>query len=111
MGHPASPFIGEGKARVTEEKKEKDQREKASKVVESFFSFMWVPPIRLTSIGTAPCHGPIHHWRRAQAPSAGHGVPLRLDGCRGELTRLSASVRGLDRTTPARADTVLDVNS
>ena len=28
MGRPASPFIGEGKARVTEEEKEKNEREK-----------------------------------------------------------------------------------
>ena len=44
MGLPASSFIGEGKAQVTEEEKEKNQREKkASRVVESFFSFMWGP--------------------------------------------------------------------
>ena len=41
MGRPASPFIGEGKKRVIEEEKEKDEREKkASRVVGSFFSFM-----------------------------------------------------------------------
>ena len=46
MGHPASPFIGEGKARVTVEKNEKDKREKnASRIVGSFFSFMRVPLI------------------------------------------------------------------
>ena len=46
VGRPASPFIGEGKARVTEEEKEKNEREKkASRVTESFFSFMQVPPI------------------------------------------------------------------
>ena len=46
MGRPASPFIGEGKARVTNEKKEKNEREKkASRVVGSFFSFMRVPLI------------------------------------------------------------------
>ena len=28
MGHPTSPFIGEGKARVTEEEKEKNERER-----------------------------------------------------------------------------------
>ena len=45
MGRPASPFIGEGKARVTEEEKEKNEREKkASRVAGSFF-FMRVPPI------------------------------------------------------------------
>ena len=27
MGRPASPFIGEGKARVTEKEKEKNERE------------------------------------------------------------------------------------
>ena len=46
MGRPAFPFIGEGKARVTEEKKEKNEREKkASRVAGSFFSFMLVSPI------------------------------------------------------------------
>ena len=46
MGRPASPFIGEGKARVTEEEKEKNERDKkASRVVGSFFSFMRVPSI------------------------------------------------------------------
>ena len=46
MGRPASPVIGEGKARVTEEEKEKNEREKkASRVAGSFFSLMRVPPI------------------------------------------------------------------
>ena len=41
MGRPTSPFIGEGKVRVTEEEKEKnDIEKKASRVVGSFFSFM-----------------------------------------------------------------------
>ena len=43
MGCPASPFIGEGKMRGTEEEKEKNEREKkASRVAGSFFSFMRV---------------------------------------------------------------------
>ena len=46
MGRPASPFIGEGKGRVTAEEKEKNEREKkASRIAGSFFSFMRVPPI------------------------------------------------------------------
>ena len=46
MGHPAFPFIGEGKAWVIEEEKEKNKREKkAFRVVGSFFSFMRVPLI------------------------------------------------------------------
>ena len=46
MERPASPFIGEGKARVTKEEKEKNEREKkASRVARSFFSFMRVPLI------------------------------------------------------------------
>ena len=46
MMRPASPFIGEGKARVTEEEKKKSEIEKkASRVAGSFFSFMWVLPI------------------------------------------------------------------
>ena len=45
MGRPAFSFIGEGKARVTAEEKEKNKREKASRIVGSFYSFMWVPPI------------------------------------------------------------------
>ena len=45
MGCPASPFIGEGKVRVTTEEKEKNKREKkASRIAGSFF-FMRVPPI------------------------------------------------------------------
>lgn len=45
-GCPASPFIGEEKARVIEEKKENNEREKkASRVAGSFFSFMRVPSI------------------------------------------------------------------
>ena len=44
MGRPASPFKDEGKAWVTEEEKEKNEREKkASRVAGSSFSFMWVP--------------------------------------------------------------------
>ena len=46
MGCPASPFIGEGKAQVAEEEKEKNEREKmACRVVGSFFSFIWVSSI------------------------------------------------------------------
>ena len=46
MGCPASPFISEGKARVTAEEKEKNEREKkAFRIVRSFFFFMRVPPI------------------------------------------------------------------
>ena len=46
MGRPASPFICEGKARVTAEEKEKNEREqKASRIARSFSSFMRVPPI------------------------------------------------------------------
>ena len=44
-GAPCFPFIGEGKARVTVEEKEKNQREKkAFRIVGSFFSFMQAPP-------------------------------------------------------------------
>ena len=46
MGHPTSPFISEGKARVTVEEKEKNKREKkAFRIAGSFFFFMRVPPI------------------------------------------------------------------
>ena len=45
MGRTASPFIGEGKAQVTEEEKEKNDREKKASRVAGSFSFMWVPPI------------------------------------------------------------------
>ena len=46
MGRHAFLFIGEEKAQVTEEEKEKNKREKkASRVAGSFFSFMLVPPI------------------------------------------------------------------
>ena len=46
MGRPASPFIGEGKARVIEEEKERNKREKkTSRVDGSFFPFMRVLPI------------------------------------------------------------------
>ena len=46
MGRPASPFIGEGKAQVTAEEKEKNEREKkAARTTGSFFSFMQVPLI------------------------------------------------------------------
>ena len=41
MGRPASPFIGEGKAWVTTEEKEKNEREKkAYRIAGSFFFFM-----------------------------------------------------------------------
>ena len=43
MGRSASPFIGKGKARVIEEEKEKNEREKkASRVAGSFFSYIQV---------------------------------------------------------------------
>ena len=45
MGRATSPFIGEGKARVTAEENEKNEREKASRIAGSFFSFIRVPPI------------------------------------------------------------------
>ena len=45
MGRPTSPFIDEGKARVTEEEKEKNEREKKASRVAGSFSFMQVPPI------------------------------------------------------------------
>ena len=46
MGRPASPFIGEGKMWVTEEVKEKNERQKkASRVAGSFLSFIRVPLI------------------------------------------------------------------
>ena len=46
MGRHALPFIGEGKAYVIEEEKEKNEKEKkASRVARSFFNFMRVPPI------------------------------------------------------------------
>ena len=47
MGRPAFLFIGEGKAWVTAEEEEKNEREgeKTSRVTGSFFSFMQVPSI------------------------------------------------------------------
>ena len=45
MGHPAFPFIGQGKAGVTVEGKEEDEKEKKfSRIVGSFFSFTGVLP-------------------------------------------------------------------
>ena len=45
MGRPAFPFIGQGKARVTVERKEENEKEKKSyRIVGSFFSFTRVPP-------------------------------------------------------------------
>ena len=44
MGRPAFPFIGQGKAWVTVEGKEENEKEKkSSRIVGSFFSFMQVP--------------------------------------------------------------------
>ena len=80
LGGPAFPFIGQAKARVTAEEKEKNERErKASRVAVSFFSYMRVPPILYMLSGTALCHGPVHHWRHAHASSAGiafHSDPV-----------------------------------
>ena len=45
MGRLAFPFIGEGKAWVTEEKKEKNEREKKAFRIVGSFSLMRVPPI------------------------------------------------------------------
>ena len=40
MGRPAFPFIGQGKARVTVEGKEENEKEKkSSRIAGSFFSF------------------------------------------------------------------------
>jgi len=45
MGCPAFPFIGKGKTRVILEGKEEIEKEKkSSRIAESFFSFMRVPP-------------------------------------------------------------------
>ena len=44
MGRPAFPFISQGKAWVTVEGKEENEKEKkSSRIVGSFFSFMQVP--------------------------------------------------------------------
>ena len=46
MRRPTFLFIDEGKARVTEKENEKNERvKKASRVVGSFFSVIWVPLI------------------------------------------------------------------
>ena len=46
MGRPAFPFIGQGKAWVTVEGKEENEKEKkSSRIVRSFSSFTRVPPI------------------------------------------------------------------
>ena len=103
MGRPAFLFIDQGKAWVTAEEKEKNERErerKASRIAGSFFSSMRVLSTLYMIIGIAPHHGPVRHWRHAQASSVGNGAPLRPGGRRGELTRLSAFVRGLGRTAP-----------
>ena len=45
MGHPAFPFIGQGKAWVIVEGKEENEKEKkSSRIAGSFFFFMRVPP-------------------------------------------------------------------
>ena len=45
MGHPTFPFIGQGKAWVTVEGKEENEKEKkSSRITGSFFSFKQVPP-------------------------------------------------------------------
>ena len=45
MGRPAFPFIGQGKARITVEEKEENEKEKkSSRIAGSFFSFTRVPP-------------------------------------------------------------------
>ena len=43
MGRPAFPFIGQGKALVIVEGKEKEKEKKSSRITGSFFSFMRVP--------------------------------------------------------------------
>ena len=45
MGPLASPFIGEEKAQVIAEEKEKNEREKKAFRITGSFSFMRVPPI------------------------------------------------------------------
>jgi len=66
MGCPAFPFIGQGKAHVIVEGKEENEKEKkSSRMVGSFFPFTWVPLNLYTSIGIAPCRGPVHHWHHA----------------------------------------------
>ena len=45
MARPTFSFIGQGKARVTVEEKEENEKEKkSSRIAGSFFSFMRVPP-------------------------------------------------------------------
>ena len=44
MGRPAFPFIGQGKAWVTVEGKEENEKEKKSSRIAGSFSFMRVPP-------------------------------------------------------------------
>ena len=41
---PYFPFLGQGKAWVTVEGKEEDEKEESSRIAGSFFYFMWVPP-------------------------------------------------------------------
>ena len=42
MGCPAFPFIGQGKARVTVERKKENEKEKKSYRIAGSFSFTWV---------------------------------------------------------------------
>ena len=93
MGHPASPFIDKGKARVIEEEKG-EERERQE-------GFQGCRVLLLLHTGPAD---PVDVNRDGHTgpSSAGHGVPLCPGVRRGELTRLSASVRGLGRTALAR---------
>ena len=83
MGHPAFPFIGQGKARVTakEWRRTREREKKSFRIARSFFSFMRVPP-------TCRCQqGQLHvadlsvtgATRRRRLPvMAFHSVPVNV---------------------------------
>ena len=102
MGHPAFPFIGQGKAWVIAEEKEERERERAEGLQDRRILILLhvgpVDPVDVNRDGSTSW--PCRHRRHAQASPAGHGAPLCPSERRGELTHLSVFVWGLGRTAP-----------
>ena len=60
MRHPAFPFIGVGKARVTEEEKEKNEREEGFQGCRVLLLYAGiVDPVDVNRDGSMSC--PVHH--------------------------------------------------
>ena len=101
MGRPAFPFIGQGKARVTAEENEKKREREEGFQDRRILLLLHTGPADPVDVNRdGSMSWPYSSLTPCAGISGGHGIPLCPSGCRGELTHVSASVRGLGRIAP-----------